>query len=472
MIKTRLFVKMVVTYFCIILSTLTMLGVLLTFLISNYLVYNKQMEMVVKATDISGLVKPFLVEKRDPSELVGLLNRADKNLGTEIWVIDRRGTVIAASFDQKAHEGDQVDPADIEEMRKGKVSIRQGNSQLYRETVLWVIAPVQDGDRVIGGVILYSPIMGITLIIEKVRNLFIYSAVASIIFSTVVVYFLSRYFTGPLQEMSLAAKLLACGKFSQRVDIRQGDEIGELAEAFNHMAGQIEKLEKMRRDFIADVSHELRSPLTNIQGFIEAMLDGKDRTPEDRQRYLGILHKETLRLTRLVNELLDLSRLEAGQPIEIKPVGILEAIHSSADKMKPIIEDKGVNLVLDLPGHDLMVMANHDRLEQVIRNLIDNAVRHSLPGQGVVVRLEETGGNAKVTVTDNGEGIPVDELPYIWERFYKVDKARSREKGGTGLGLAIVRQIIEALGGHVHAASETDKGTVIGFTLPLKTMDN
>lgn len=467
MIRTRLFVKMVVTYFCIILSTLTMLGVLLTFLLSNYLVHNKQMEMLVKATDIAELVRPYLVEKSYPGDLVQLLNRADKNLGSEIWVIDRRGTVIAASFDQRAHEGDRVDPADIEEMRQGRVSIRQGKSNLYRETVLWVTVPIHDGSRVIGGTILYSPIMGITQIIEKVRNLFIYSAVASIIFSTVVVYILSRYFTGPLREMSLAAKLLACGKFSQRVAVKQGDEIGDLAEAFNHMAGQIEKLEKMRRAFVADVSHELRSPLTNIQGFIEAMMDNKDRTQEDRERYLGILHKETLRLARLVNELLDLSRLESGRPMVGEPVQILETVRSSAAKMKPVLEEKNVNLIMEIPDREISVTGNRDRLEQVITNLLDNAARHSAAGQRLIIRVEENKESVSVTVIDQGEGIPAEELPFIWERFYKVDKARSRETGGTGLGLAIVRQIIESLGGQVHASSEEGAGARIGFSLPV-----
>ncbi|MHB9095164.1 MAG: histidine kinase dimerization/phospho-acceptor domain-containing protein, partial [Eubacteriales bacterium] len=320
MIRSRLFTKMVVTYFCIIMSTLTMLGVLLSFLLNNYLIYNKQMEMLVKSTDISNLVKVFLVEKRDPGELVALLNLADKKLGTEIWVIDRTGGVIADSADQKMHEGDLVEPSDITDLQQGKVSIRRGKSPVYNETVLWVIVPVHDNGGVIGGVIMYSPILGITQTMIKVRNLFIYSAVVSIMFSTVVVYFLSKYVTGPLQDMNRVAKQLACGNLTERVNIKQGDEIGDLGEAFNQMAGQIEKQEKMRRDFVADVSHELRSPLTNVQGYIEAMIDGKDRTSEDRSRYLGILHKETLRLTRLVNDLLDLSRLESGiLPIEKRP---------------------------------------------------------------------------------------------------------------------------------------------------------
>ncbi len=468
MIKGTIFTKMVATYFFIIVSTLTMLGILLSFLLSNYFIYNKQMEMLVKATDISDLVKPFLVEKRDPGELIRLLNRADKNLGTEIWVIDRNGLALAASAGQKNHEGDLITPSDIIEMQQGKIVVRQGKSQIYRETVLWVIIPVKEGNRVIGGVIMYSPILGVTQTLLKVRNLFIYSAAVSILFSTVIVYVLSKYLTEPLQEMSQAAKRLASGDLTRRVLVKQGDEIGDLGEAFNDMADKIEKQEKMRRDFVADVSHELKTPLTNIQGFIEAMIDKKDKTPQDRERYLNILHLETMRLTRLVNELLDLSRLESGSlAVDKQVVEIREVIKNSIAKIKPTLEERGIKVTTEFPEHTINVLGNSDRLEQVITNLLDNANRFSPPEGKIRVRVVEHDQKVEVTVKDEGEGIPADDLPLIWERFYKVDKARSRDKGGTGLGLAIVKRIIESFGGEVKAASEFGQGTEIGFSLPV-----
>lgn len=470
MFKSKLFLKMIVTYFCIIISTLTMLGVLLSFLLNNYLIYNKQMEMLVKSSDISELVRPFLVEKRDPAFLVDMLNQADKKLGTEIWVIDPQGGVIAASADQKMHEGDLIAQTDIFDLQQGKVSIRQGKSPLYNETVLWVIEPVEDNNRVIGGVIVYSPIMGITQTMTKVRNLFIYSAVVSLLFSTVVVYFLSKYVTGPLQDINRVAQQLACGRLTERVNIKQKDEIGDLAEAFNYMAGQIENQEKMRRDFVADVSHELRSPLTNIQGFIEAMMDGKDKTVEDRSRYLGIIHKETLRLSRLVNELLDLARFDAGTAIiDRKPMDIIEVISNSINKVNPFLQEKNLSLVLNNPEPNLPVLvnANQDRIEQVVTNLLDNAVRYAPAGSQVQIKVQLENGSVAVTVADQGDGIPAEDLPLIWERFYKVDKSRSRTAGGTGLGLAIVKKIVESFGGHVRAVSTKGQGTEVVFDLPV-----
>lgn len=470
MFKSKLFLKMTVTYFCIIISTLTMLGVLLSFLLSNYLIYNKQMEMLVKSSDITELVRPFLVEKRDPAVLVDMLNRADKKLGTEIWVIDPQGGVIAASADQKMHEGDLIAQTDILALQQRKVSIRQGKSPIYNETVLWVIEPVEDKNRVIGGVIVYSPIIGITQTMTKIRNLFLYSAVVSLLFSTVVVYFLSKYVTGPLQDINRVAQQLACGRLAERVNIKQKDEIGDLAEAFNYMAGQIENQEKMRREFVADVSHELRSPLTNIQGFIEAMMDGKDKTVEDRSRYLGIIHRETLRLSRLVNELLDLARFDAGTAvIDRRPINLIEVILNSINKVNPFLQEKDLSLVLNNSETNLSVIvnANQDRIEQVVTNLLDNAIRYAPPGSQIQINVQLENGRAAVTVADQGDGIPAEDIHWIWERFYKVDKSRSRTIGGTGLGLAIVKKIVESFGGSVRAASAKGQGTEVGFDLPV-----
>lgn len=468
MIRVRLFVKMIVLYFCIVVSTLTMLGILLSFLINNYFIYSKQMEMLVKASNISELVQPYIINEKYPGEMISLLNKAEKSLGTEIWIIDSYGNIIAASTKDEVHEGDLIDPADLSDMRQGKTSIRKGQSKIFGETALWVITPVKNENNVIGGTIMFSPIIGITQTTQKVRNLFIYSSIVSILFATVVVHFMAKYVTGPLREMNKIAQRMAKGDFSQRVTIHQADEIGDLGEAFNYMSGQIEKQEKLRRDFVADVSHELRSPLTNIQGFIEAIMDGKDRTPEDRSRYLGIIHKETTRLSRLVNELLYLSKLESGTVETSKTLFSLnEVIESSVQKFLPVAGEKKQNIICSVSEEEIILSGNPDRIEQVITNLLDNACRHSPEGADIDVKLTKTSDSAKVMIIDRGEGIPPEDLPMIWERFYKVDKARKRDTGGTGLGLAIVRQIVESYGGQIEVTSEVGKGTEIGFSLPV-----
>ncbi|MFZ5640481.1 MAG: ATP-binding protein [Bacillota bacterium] len=468
MMKGRLFTKLMLTYTAVIVAVLTVLGFLLPFLLNNYFIYNKKTELIVKGSNIVNLIRPLLVEKRDPAMLVNLLNSADRNMGAEVWIIDRNGSVITASANHLRHEGDTLEPRDIENLRQGKTSIREGESQFYNEKVLWAVLPVQNRGEVIGGVILYSPVMGISLTMAKVKNLFIYSAVVSIIFASLIAYFFSRSVSRPLQEMNLVAHRVAEGRFDERVDVCSGDEIGQLGHSFNFMAGQIERHEKMRREFVANVSHELRSPLTSVQGFIEALMDGKDKTPEDRKRYLDIVHTETMRLIRLVNELLDLSRVEEGiVRLKLKEVDLAGVIDNVLKKYRPVLEERSIRVIKKLPPSLPELKGDGDRIQQVLNNLLDNAIRYSENDTEIVIAVEDSAGNVKITVEDHGKGIPEEELPYVWDRFYKVDKARSRNAEGTGLGLAIARQIVEQHGGRVEAESIPLQGSKFSFSLPM-----
>ncbi len=468
MIKSRLFSKLMLTYIFVIAAVLTVLGLLLPFLLNNYFIYNKQTELIVKGNNIVELIKPLLLEKRDPAMLVNLLNSADRNMGAEVWVIDRTGSVITASADHLRHEGDTLEQKDIENLQRGQISVREGVSHFYNETVLSVVLPVKNRGQVIGGVILYSPVIGIDLTMTKVQNLFIYSAVVSILFATLVAYFFSKSVSQPLQEMNRVAHRVAEGKFDVRVKARSNDEIGELGRSFNFMATQIEHHENMRREFVANVSHELRSPLTSMQGFIEAMLDGKDKTPVARKRYLDIVHDETMRLIRLVNELLDLSRIEAGI-VRLKTEGLdlANIIEIVLKKHRPALMERNLQVIQKITSQIPEVKGDADRIQQVMNNLLDNAIRFSANNGKIIITVTNEADGVKISVEDQGQGIPAEELPYIWDRFYKVDKARTRETEGTGLGLAIARRIVEQHGGKVEAVSIPNMGSKFTFSIPL-----
>ncbi|GAW93018.1 ATP-binding protein [Calderihabitans maritimus] len=229
------------------------------------------------------------------------------------------------------------------------------------------------------------------------------------------------------------------------------------------------QLERLRRDFVASVSHELRTPLTYLQGYAEAILDGLAETPQQQRKYLEIILEETLRLRRLVSELLDLSQLESGQiNLNFSTFSLPQLVRRVTDKLKPVAEKQGIILKTDLPSDLPLVFSDEDRVEQVLINLLDNALQHT-PTQGeITIKAEVLPEEIKISVADTGPGIPREELPLIWERFYKVDKARTRAGKGTGLGLAIVKNIVTALGGEVGVESEVGKGSVFSFTLPLR----
>ncbi|NPV73096.1 MAG: HAMP domain-containing protein [Pelotomaculum sp.] len=229
---------------------------------------------------------------------------------------------------------------------------------------------------------------------------------------------------------------------------------------------ELRKLELLRRDFVANVSHELRTPLTSIQGFLEALMDGTIGESQARERYLKVIHQETLRLNRLINELLDLAQIESGKVRwEINPIDVPSLVGRVILKLKPQIERYQITVVPEMPEGLPLMLGNEDRIEQVLTNLLENAVRYSPPGSTVTVRAAGREGKITVEVADRGPGIPPEDLPHIWERFHRVEKSRSRSLGGTGLGLAIVRQIIEAHGGQVDVQSEAGQGSVFSFTL-------
>ncbi|MDU2243205.1 MAG: ATP-binding protein [Paenibacillus sp.] len=233
-------------------------------------------------------------------------------------------------------------------------------------------------------------------------------------------------------------------------------------------------LEKMRRDFVANVSHEIRTPLSMMQGYSEALLDGMASSPEESAELAQVIHDESLRMGRLVRDLLDLARMEAGHTdMAMRQVDFRELAERVYRKFQVRAKENGVELALDLEEGELELQADEDRLEQVLTNLLDNAFRHTPEGETVAVTAHmEPGGQGKqlhATVTDTGVGIPSDDLRFIFDRFYKADKARVRgESGGTGLGLSIVKNIIDAHHGSIWADSEIGKGTAFHFLLPVE----
>ncbi|MDK2836181.1 MAG: two-component system, OmpR family, sensor histidine kinase ResE [Thermosediminibacterales bacterium] len=249
--------------------------------------------------------------------------------------------------------------------------------------------------------------------------------------------------------------------------IQSGEEDLQGAVAVLQDITAIRKLEQMRRDFVANVSHELRTPLTSIQGFIEAMIDGLIDEKESQEKYLNMIHEETLRLNRLVTDLLDLALLESGKvQWEMKPISLPEITKRVIDKMKALADNRNIKIINNINDNLSLAYGNEDRIEQVLINLISNAINFTPEKGTVTVFSEEMEQYIKISVQDTGIGIPKEDIENIWQRFHKVDKSRTRKTGGTGLGLAIVKNIIEVHGGEVSAESSPGKGSIFSFTLP------
>ena len=302
--------------------------------------------------------------------------------------------------------------------------------------------------------------------LNHLKYLFAWASLLSLTITSVVTSYLSQRMTAPLREMNRVALLIARGQFDQRVTVKTRDEVGELGETFNYMASELAGLDQMRKDFVANVSHDLRSPLTSIHGFVRAFLD--ETIPDERKRhYLTIMQEQTERMMKLVNDLLDMARIEAGQ-LEIRPVifNVSELVRQVVARMEPEWGKKQVTVeVLPEEAQDIHVLADPDRIDQVLVNLLQNAVQFSSPASSVEVLLKKE-AQAVVSVRDDGPGIRQEDLESIWERFYKADRARTKQ-AGTGLGLSIVKHILDLHQSPIHVKSEGGRGTTFTFTLPL-----
>ncbi len=306
-----------------------------------------------------------------------------------------------------------------------------------------------------------------------------WAGVTALASAIVVSVFVSRRVVTPIRQMMVASRTIAAGHYRQRVEVTSEDELGQLARSFNQMATTLEQTEAMRRDLIANVAHELRTPLASIKGYMEGLIDGV--LPAQPDTYQQV-YREADRLQRLVNDLQELSRVEAKAfQLERRPLALPDLIQQTATRLRPQFEEKGVTLNLELPANLPSVLADEDRLSQVLLNLAGNALQYTPGGGRVTIAVTspdstqpQTNGHPSrasqllVTISDTGLGIPPEHLPYLFTRFYRVDKSRSRAGGGSGIGLTIARHLVEAHGGHIWAESQGEgQGSTFGFTLPL-----
>jgi len=300
--------------------------------------------------------------------------------------------------------------------------------------------------------------------LRQVQTSLVWAALLAVLLALALGLLVTRLLTAPLAHLTQAATSIAHGDLQQHVAIRGTDEIGKLGEAFNRMAASLVEAETLRKNLVADVAHELRTPLTIIQGNLQAILDGV--YPLAPGQIAGI-YDETRLLTRLVDDLHDLALADAGKlRLDRAPVDPVALAQSAIEHFTPAAEGAGVRLELRAHGKVGPVEGDADRLAQVLRNLLGNALRHTPAGGLVTVQVRQLADQVQLQVADTGSGISPEDLPHIFDRFYRSDKSRSRPGGGAGLGLAIARQLVSAHGGQIEVESTPGEGTTFTVTLP------
>ena len=308
-------------------------------------------------------------------------------------------------------------------------------------------------------------ITSIQVLFKEIGLFFIWGGLIAIAIALVMTFFLSRKILAPVITLTSAARRLGRGDLSQRVRLKDKGEMGELAQAFNSMAGDLERTEQLRQNMVADAAHELRTPLSNIRGYLEAIRDGIKKPDADTIRSID---EEATLLSQLVDDLQALSLAEAGElKLDRQAENITKLTKQAVAAKQTQAIAKGVSISTEMSKKLPSVNVDSRRIGQVLHNLLENAIAHTAKSGSIVVVAQKKNNWVKVSVTDTGEGIPAEDLPSIFERFYRVDKSRARATGGSGLGLTIAKRLVEAHGGKIEAQSELGKGSCFSFTIPM-----
>ncbi len=366
------------------------------------------------------------------------------------------------------HSGYNIPNIIMKDVKNGEYFSNSKIEGLFAENTFFAGYPVYMQDTFVGAFFASTPVKsGLAEYAVNFGGMYISSAIFASALSFLVIYAFTAKLTNPLRQMSNATKAYAQGDFSKRVSVRGVDELAELCQSFNRMATSLSVLESSRRSFVANVSHELKTPMTTIGGFIDGMLDGTI-PPEKHQEYLGIVSVEVKRLSRLVTSMLNLSKIEAGE-LEIKPTSfdVAPSVINCLLNFEQEIEKKNITINGLDNLNSVFVYADKDMIYQVVYNLVDNAVKFTNENGAITVFSGETEKNQLfISIENTGEGISNDEIGRIFERFYKVDKSRSYDVKSAGLGLYLCKTIVEMHNGRIFADSEKGRFTRFTFTLP------
>ena len=395
---------------------------------------------------------------------------------------DRRlAFFLARTYDRtKSWDGIQSEIAQLAQMSGQRVVVADGKQKIVADSDNRLIGKIVDpkwpppsaalvsGGTLVGALYL-DPMSRAeradTAFLAAVNRSVLVGALIAGLAALAVTLALSSRILRPVERLTEAAQRMEKGDLTVRVPVTSEDEIGQLAHAFNSMAGSLAQQEQLRRNMVTDVAHELRTPLTNLRGYLEAARD--DLVPSDAA-LVDNLYEETMLLSRLVADLQELAQAEAGQLALLRqPASLAGIVEQAVTILRPQANAKGLMLSVDLPDNLPPVDVDPERVGQVLRNLLNNAVAHTPQGGEVAVAARSGDREVAVSVRDTGTGIAAEHLPYVFDRFYRADKSRARQTGGAGLGLAIAKQLMIAHGGSIKVESAPEQGTTFTFTLPV-----
>jgi len=466
MIQIRsIFSKILLSHIAVILISTIILALSMSYLVRSHAIDSKRQDLLIKGSAAIDLLTPDILAGNLPT--YDTLDNISDLAGGAIWLINEKGFVIAGQ-----------PPKDwtnrFEENEEEISNLFTGNPQTWtrprkrNSSSITVALPIPGTLRPMA-IFLDAPITGVYRNVFALEKILLYSLLAGIFTAIILGFLIARSMTKPIANISQAARNFTKGNYESRTTAISNDEIGNLGCTFNTMAESLTKIEQNRRNFLANVSHELRTPVTSIQALSETILDGMAPNPEQQQRYLTTIVQESKRLGRLINDLLDLSQLEADElSIVGQQINLKIWLHAEIATIQALLAKKQLTIhMVDIPEHLPPVWGDMDRTTQVFTNLITNAIRHAPENSTITISLSTVEQHVAMAITDQGPGIALTDLPYIWDRFYRGDTSRARVHGGTGLGLAITKKLVQAMNGDIMVQSPPNHGATFTFTLPI-----
>lgn len=442
-------------------------------MLEEQLIHQEAKSLYAEATLISDNYASKLYNNTTTIETVKEhLDSLSVYLNSQIWIINPSGRIVLDT----ASELDLTNPIIVEDFNPTVTESSYytiGNFfNSFSEKNLSVLAPITLDFKVKGYVVIHYPMSHVADSCNSLLNISYITLIILFLLSMIILIFFTEMVYIPLRKITEATEQYASGNMHYEFQVDSDDEMGYLAACLSYMAKEIAHAEDDQKKFVANVSHDFRSPLTSIKGYLEAMLDGTI-PPELHEKYLTIVLNETERLTKLTNSLLTLNNLNTkGMLLEVTIFDINQVIRNTAASFEGTCKKKSIAISLVLTGNEMFVKADMGKIQQVLYNLLDNAIKFS--HNDSIIKIETTLKKNKlfVSVKDTGIGIPKEDLKFIWDRFYKSDLSRGKDKKGTGLGLSITKEIIHSHGEHINVISTEGEGTEFIFTLPAASLDN
>ena len=470
-----LFAKIFSVTVLIIFASTLLTSVLLFTQLGNYLVENQNSELAAMAEHIAEVTGYVMYDADDITMFNFYIDNQSRNESCAIIIMDADGTVVISAGGQGYLDKENVIKIDeryLDRALEGEsVSeiIPQRKQGGYITDSLIALEPVRvqnAGDESIWGVVaVCKPMPQIRQARNALLNMFIAAQAAAILLAFLVSYVVARRISRPISKLNAAAKAVAGGDFTKKINYEPYGELGELIASFNYMTDALKEIDDLRSSFVSNVSHELRTPMTIISGFVEGILDGTI-AEEDRTKYLSIVLSETQRLSRLVSDLLETGRLESGKvKLVMKPFDINALLRKGIISYEQAITDKKIDVEAEFMYDRMFVSGAEDSIYRVVMNLLDNAIKFTPEGGIIRIKSIVRGQKVEVSVENTGEGINEKDIARIWERFYKTDKSRGVDKRGVGLGLYLVKTIINQHGNRIWAESKEGEYTRFTFAL-------